>query len=129
MDSFEIFQMNSDKDCVCLDCILRTNKVVIISQAGSTHCMKVIQILESYKIQKESIAVLDIDNRIDMDEILDYMQKMTGARTVPRVFINGLCIGGKVETVAAHNSGKLKDLLLKANALVECNPFKIVKKS
>ena len=117
--------MKSDKDCVCVDCILRTNKVVVVTQAGSSRCLKVIQILRSYKIQKDSIVVLDIDNRIDMDEIMDYMQQMTGARTVPRVFINGICLGGRVETMAAHDSGKLKDLLLKANALDECNAMQV----
>ena len=46
------------------------------------------------------------------------MRQLTGAKSVPRVFIDGKCIGGGDETVAAHESGELKELLLKAGAIV-----------
>ena len=33
-----------------------------------------------------------------------YMKQLTGASSVPRVFIGGSCIGGGDETAAAHRS-------------------------
>ena len=36
---------------------------------------------------------------------------MTGQRTVPNIFINGVHLGGCDNTVAALESGKLRDML------------------
>ena len=108
--------MSFGKDCV--DCLLKTKKVVVISKTGCPYCVEVKQTLASYKINKDCLAVLEIDTRSDGDEIQGYMEQLTGARTVPRVFIDGVCIGGGDETVAAHESGELKELLLKAGAIV-----------
>ena len=38
-------------------------------------------------------------------------------RSVPRVFIGGVCIGGGDETVAADRAGKLRGMLEAAGAL------------
>ena len=108
--------MSFGKDCV--DCLLRTKKVVVISKTGCPYCVEVKQTLASYKIKMGCLAVLEIDTRGDGDEIQDYMEQVTGARTVPRVFIDGVCVGGGDETAAAHESGELKELLLKAGAIV-----------
>ena len=43
--------------------------------------------------------------------IQDVMLLKTGERTVPRVFINGRCIGGGTETAAAAADGSLARLL------------------
>jgi glutaredoxin 3 len=46
------------------------------------------------------------------------MKQLTGASSVPRVFIGGQCIGGGDETSAAHKSGKLEGMLQEAGALL-----------
>lgn len=46
-----------------------------------------------------------------MDEIQDELLKMTGGRSVPRVFINGKFIGGGSETAALVANGQMKALL------------------
>ena len=45
------------------------------------------------------------------------MKKLTGGRSVPRVFIGGQFVGGGDETVAAHRDGKLQALLEAGGAL------------
>lgn len=50
-------------------------------------------------------------------EYQDYMKKLTGARSVPRVFIGGKCIGGGDDTVALEKNGKLEETLKAAGAL------------
>jgi glutaredoxin 3 len=42
---------------------------------------------------------------------------MTGATSVPRVFVGGVFLGGGDDTVAAEKSGKLAKLLKEAGAL------------
>ena len=49
--------------------------------------------------------------------IQDYLLKLTGARSVPRVFIGGKCIGGGSETRALHDQGKLIPMLKECGAL------------
>ena len=43
---------------------------------------------------------------------------MTGARSVPRVFINGTCIGGGSETQTALSNGSLVRMLKDAGVTV-----------
>ncbi len=53
----------------------------------------------------------------DMDAIQDYLLKLTGARSVPRVFIKDRCIGGGSETRDLHQKNKLVPMLKGAGAL------------
>ena len=43
-----------------------------------------------------------------MNAIQDYMQSITGGRSVPRVFVKGKFYGGGDETAAGARSGDLK---------------------
>lgn len=49
--------------------------------------------------------------------IQDYMQTLTGARSVPRVFVGGKFIGGGSEVKELQGNGKLVPLLKDAGAL------------
>ncbi len=53
----------------------------------------------------------------DCNAIQDFLKNMTGARSVPRVFIGGKCVGGGTDVQQLQKSGKLVDLLKKAGAL------------
>lgn len=53
----------------------------------------------------------------DGSAIQDYLLKLTGARSVPRVFIGGKCIGGGSETRALQDQGKLVPMLKEIGAL------------
>ena len=44
-----------------------------------------------------------------MGAIQNYLQQITGARSVPRVFINGKFYGGGDETAAGARNGDLKN--------------------
>ena len=52
----------------------------------------------------------------DGSAIQDYLLKLTGARSVPRVFVGGKCIGGGTETQDLHKTGQLATLLKDAGA-------------
>ena len=47
----------------------------------------------------------------------DYLKSKTGARSVPRVFIGGKCLGGGDETAKAAADGSLKTMLKEVGAL------------
>jgi glutaredoxin 3 len=44
-------------------------------------------------------------------DIQDYLEQVTGQRTVPNIFINGKHIGGNSDLQALHKSGALEPLL------------------
>ena len=61
--------------------------------------------------------VIELDERDDGSAFQTVLGQMTGATSVPRVFIGGVFLGGGDDTVAAEKSGKLAKLLKDAGAL------------
>ncbi|CAI4223108.1 unnamed protein product [Auanema sp. JU1783] len=55
---------------------------------------------------------VELDSRPDCNEIQDYLGELTGARSVPRVFVNGISLGGCDDTASYAKSGRLHSLLL-----------------
>ncbi|KYK69259.1 putative glutaredoxin, partial [Toxoplasma gondii TgCatPRC2] len=58
-----------------------------------------------------------IDRMDYTPQIQDILEEMTGARTVPRVFIDGIFFGGCSDLEEAEASGKLKEILSAAGAI------------
>ena len=58
-----------------------------------------------------TFKVLELNNIDDGPAIQRILTQMTGASTVPRVFINGKCIGGGTETKQLAVSKKLKPMI------------------
>ena len=54
--------------------------------------------------------VMEIEDMPECQEIQDHMQKLTGARSVPRVFINEKFVGGGSEMKAYLEKGQLADM-------------------
>jgi len=65
--------------------------------------------------------VEEIEGRKDCDKLQDVFAQMTGARTVPRVFVGAKCIGGGTDVYSLHNQGKLVSLMEKAGATFKKN--------
>lgn len=59
--------------------------------------------------------VIELDQIENGSHLQSALQEMTGARTVPRVFVNGTCIGGGTETRKLNQEGKLIQLVQQCN--------------
>ena len=59
---------------------------------------------------------MQIDNDPNCEEIQNVLGKITGGRSVPRVFIGGKFLGGGDDTAAAAASGELKAMLVAVGA-------------
>ena len=88
---------------------------MVFSKSYCPYCAKAKNALSNYQLK--SYKVLELDERDDCDAIQDYLGQLTGARSVPRVFVGGKFIGGGDDTVAAHTKGTLKQMLEDAKAL------------
>ncbi|KAK3098605.1 hypothetical protein FSP39_021170 [Pinctada imbricata] len=86
-------------------------KVMVFSKTTCPYCSMAKKVLKEYNLTKEDFEVMEIDRHQAANKIQDYLKKKTGARTVPRVFINGKCIGGGDATFDMHKNGKLRKML------------------
>jgi glutaredoxin 3 len=79
------------------------------------YCVKAKNVLGKYKLKDYKIIELDeIDNGNEYQKILG---KLTDAKTVPRVFIAGKCIGGGDDTERLDKNGDLEKQLKKVDAI------------
>ncbi|GAX74669.1 hypothetical protein CEUSTIGMA_g2117.t1 [Chlamydomonas eustigma] len=95
---------------------IKNNKVVVFSKSHCPYCSKAKAALGGI-IPKEKFAVFEIENNPECSAIQDVLMGMTGARSVPRVFIDGKFIGGGDDTARMAQNGELKKLLTEAGVL------------
>ena len=80
-------------------------KVIIYTNATCSYCASAKNLLDSKKIRYEEIRTdLDPAKRIEME-------RLSGRRTTPQIFINDQSIGGFDDLSALDKSGKLTELL------------------
>ncbi|KAM8930719.1 glutaredoxin 2 [Pelodytes ibericus] len=90
------------KDTVAENC------VVIFSKSTCPYCTMAKDTFNDLNVGYKVVELDQVENGTQIQTIL---QKMTGARTVPRVFVNGSCIGGGSETRKLNEEGKLIQLV------------------
>jgi glutaredoxin 3 len=100
-----------------VDSTITGSKVAGFSKSYCPFCHKAYDAITSFKLKDGALNWLQIENREDCAHIQDYLKQLTGARSVPRVFINGKFLGGGDETVKAKNDGTLEKLLTEAGAI------------
>eukprot|EP00934_Nitzschia_sp_Nitz4_P006629 Nitzschia sp. Nitz4//scaffold3_size479765//368588//369045//NITZ4_000154-RA/size479765-augustus-gene-1.580-mRNA-1//1//CDS//3329550920//6619//frame0 len=84
------------------------NKIALFTKTYCPHCAATKDLFE---MLEEPAAIVELDIRDDGSDIQDYLQSMTGQRSVPNVFVKGQHIGGNDDTQEAFREGKLQELL------------------
>lgn len=93
--------------------------VMVFSKSYCPYSSKAKKILSKYKLGK-NYHVMELDQLSSKaDQYQEELGKLTGAQTVPRVFISGKCIGGGDDTAALEKRGDLEKLLREAKAIVD----------
>ncbi|NWZ32338.1 GLRX1 protein, partial [Asarcornis scutulata] len=70
---------------------IRHDKVTLFVKGTCPYCRNAVALLQKFNFLPGHLEVVDITG---MEDVQDYFQRMTGQRTVPRVFIGTNCIGG-----------------------------------
>lgn len=91
--------------------------IVFLLLLQGPYCTKAKKVLEKYKLK--DYKIIEIDKIPDGDNYISILGKMTGADTVPRVFIGGECIGGGDDTERLDKKGDLEKKLKEVGALEE----------
>lgn len=79
-----------------VDSALQQGNVVVFTFSNCPNCIATKKTLSDSEVQFHDV-VLDKWDPSDKEAALDYLETLSGARTVPRVFIGGKCIGGNHE--------------------------------
>uniref|UniRef100_A0A914W0C6 Glutaredoxin domain-containing protein n=1 Tax=Plectus sambesii TaxID=2011161 RepID=A0A914W0C6_9BILA len=114
---FSYKEVASAKEFV--DELLKNKKVVVFAKSDCPYSSKSMEILNRFEMPADMLVRVDLDkcNDVDFEAAKEYLESLTGARTVPRVFINGKFIGGGDDVADAEKSGELEKMLKKAEAI------------
>lgn len=85
--------------------------VVVISKSTCPFCTQAKRALAAAGAEDPEVIELDKMDNAQAAEIQAYMGTLTGATTVPRVFVGRNFIGGGTDTAALQKSGKLAELV------------------
>ena len=102
---------------------IQSGKVVVFIKPTCPYCRRTQKLLSELPFKQGLLEFVDIQILYligangDTDEIQDYLQQLTGARTVPRVFIGKDCIGGCTDLVNIHERGELLTRIKQIGAL------------
>ncbi|NXH06556.1 GLRX2 protein, partial [Loxia leucoptera] len=88
--------------------IISRNCVVIFSKTTCPYCRMAKNLFEGLNVKYKAV---ELDLNTNGRQFQDILEQMTGGRTVPRVFINGTCVGGATDTQKLHEQGKLIPLI------------------
>uniref|UniRef100_A0A1B0DQH4 Glutaredoxin domain-containing protein n=1 Tax=Phlebotomus papatasi TaxID=29031 RepID=A0A1B0DQH4_PHLPP len=66
---------------------------------------------QQFRKLSQDFTAIELESREDGSEIQDVLGEITGARTVPRVFVKGEFIGGGTDVKKLYNDGSLKKML------------------
>ncbi|XP_059132367.1 glutaredoxin-1 [Peromyscus eremicus] len=100
-----------------VNCKIQPGKVVVFIKPTCPYCQETQEILRQLPFKQGFLEFVDITATNNTSEIQDYLQQLTGARTVPRVFIGKDCIGGCSDLIKMQKNGELMTRLKQIGAL------------
>ncbi|XP_057585212.1 glutaredoxin 2 isoform X1 [Hippopotamus amphibius kiboko] len=84
------------------------NCVVIFSKTSCSYCTMAKKLFHDMNVNYKAVELDMLEYGSQFQEAL---HKMTGDKTVPRIFVNGTFIGGATDTHRLHKEGKLLPLV------------------
>ncbi|CEI65969.1 hypothetical protein FVEN_g4615 [Fusarium venenatum] len=94
--------------------LIDNNSVVVFSKSYCPYCKQTKKTLDDLNTEYE---LLELDEVSDGSALQDALEKISGQRTVPNVYIKQQHIGGNSDLQSLNSGGKLKNLLKEAGAL------------
>ena len=87
--------------------------VVVFPKASCPFCRQIQQLFNMLNVEAKFIELGGRDGPAIQDEL----QSLTGARSVPRVFVGGNFVGGCDDTMEKYSDGSLEKMLADAGAV------------
>ncbi|XP_023706269.1 glutaredoxin-like [Cryptotermes secundus] len=101
-------EVDLDKIRVVVKGLIDGDKIVIFSKTTCPYCRTAKSIFDG---MNQRYTAVELDRRDDCNAIQTVLEEMTGARTVPRIFVGGECLGGCSDVKKLFESGKLAEIV------------------
>lgn len=88
--------------------LIDSDEIVIFSKTTCPYCKSAKEVFDTMNYKYTAV---ELDNRADGYSIQNILKQMTGAQTVPRIFVRGECLGGCSDIKELYNSGELAEIL------------------
>ncbi|CAG5124898.1 unnamed protein product [Candidula unifasciata] len=92
--------------------LVRRNRVVIFSKTHCPYCDDSKTLLSNMGVDYTTV---ELDKMKEGNQVQNVLGRITDARTVPRIFIDGHCVGGNSDLKSLNKSGALRNLLKDRN--------------
>ncbi|XP_029781158.1 glutaredoxin-1-like [Suricata suricatta] len=100
-----------------VNCRIQPRKAVVFIKPSCPYYRRTQELLSQLSFKQRLLEFVDNTATSDTSKIQNYLEQLTGARTVPRVFISKECISGCTDLVEMHQSGELMKRLKQIGAL------------
>jgi len=101
-----------------IDELINQERVVIFSKPTCPYCTDAKKVFDKLG---QSYSAVELTDHPNPAKVQDVLKEMTGASTVPRVFVDGVCIGGGSDTVKLYEDGKLEEILRQTSTEAICS--------
>ncbi|KAL7670849.1 hypothetical protein ACOME3_005767 [Neoechinorhynchus agilis] len=99
-----------------VDDLIEKHKLVVFSKSYCPYCTLAKNVLNKYKLT--DIKIVEIEDMPECKQIQKYLGGLCdGIKTVPRIFLDGKCVGGGSDVEKLHRDNKLSRMLADANVL------------
>ncbi|CAL1548122.1 unnamed protein product [Lymnaea stagnalis] len=88
--------------------IVKNNRVVVFSKTHCPHCDDSKMLLNNMGVDYKTV---ELDQLKEGSQVQNVLGTITDAKTVPRIFIDGQCVGGNSDLKNLNKTGALKTLL------------------
>ncbi|KAI8784062.1 glutaredoxin-2 [Biomphalaria glabrata] len=95
-----------------VDNLVKNNRVVVFSKSQCPHCDDSKTLLSNMGVNYKAV---ELDQLQEGSQVQNFLGQITNARTVPRIFIDGQCVGGNSDLKTLNSTGVLKELLKDMN--------------
>ena len=97
--------------------LIKQHKAIVFSKTYCPYCDNAKRAFAAVSVAPHVVELDQGEYSAHTAEYQAALGKLTGATSVPRVFINGKFLGGGDDTVAAQRSGRLAELCREAGIL------------
>lgn len=84
------------------------NQVTVFTKAGCQYCKAIKELFDGLGVRYADYVISSLNN---YGEIVAALERMTGQKTAPNLFIGGKHVGGNEETQQLHANGRLIPML------------------
>ncbi|GMT06490.1 hypothetical protein PENTCL1PPCAC_28664, partial [Pristionchus entomophagus] len=94
---------------------INVHRVMIYSKTYCPYSRRLKSLLTKYDI--DDMKVIELNKEDQMSEMQDFLETLSGRRTVPQLFLNGQFVGGYDDVKALEDDGEFEKRLMQAGAI------------